>query len=49
MRFGIGIFEILLILVVMVIFIPPKQIPVIIRECAKVIKHINEKIKEIAN
>ena len=46
MTFGLGFFEILLILILAVIFIPPKDLPGIIRKCAQILGKINKNIRE---
>jgi len=47
MRFGISFFEVILILIIIVIFIPPEDIPRIIRKGAKLIKQINKRIMDL--
>ncbi len=46
MTSGIGFFEILLILAVMVIFVEPKKIPGLIRKCVRIVSQVRTAIKK---
>ncbi|MDR1829878.1 MAG: hypothetical protein LBQ76_03820 [Candidatus Fibromonas sp.] len=46
MTSGIGFSEILLVLAIMVIFVEPKKIPGLIRECFKIATQLREAIKK---
>ncbi|MCL2064699.1 MAG: hypothetical protein FWG98_10085 [Candidatus Cloacimonetes bacterium] len=47
MRNGIGFTEILLILVLIVIFVNPKDIPDLLRKILKIVKNIRSELKKI--